>query len=226
MENIKLKLISAHIEIANIKIFSFETASLSWLPGQYQAYILPQAGSESKDNLRYFTIASAPSENRIDICTRMTGSSFKEALDALRPGDIIETNNLGGDFLWHQDDKEPIVLIAAGIGITPYRSMLLERLKNNQSLNAQLIYFNRDDKIAFLETFEQLASSHPEFKFLPVVGKHVSAEEILNLAPQAKDGTVYISGPESMVEKVGGELKDMKINVKQDWFPGYTTDNF
>jgi len=228
MKNIKtnLKLIKSYIECGDIKTFSFEPNNLSWQPGQYQAYRLIQAGMDEKDNLRYFTIASAPSEKRIDISTRMTASAFKNTLDILETGDTIEASNLGGDFLWDKDVKEPIILIAAGVGVTPYRSMLIERLKNNQKINAQLIYFNRNSEIAFLDTFTTISKLHPEFNFMPIVGEHVSSERILELAPQAKEGTVYLSGPEAMVEKIGKEFKEININIKQDWFPGYTNDNF
>ena len=226
MKNINLKLIDLHNEVGNIKTFSFDTNGLKWLAGQYQAYFLPQAGDDKKDNLHYFTISSAPSENRINLSTRMTGSKFKTALNNLKIGDSIETSNLGGNFVWEDDREGPIVLVAAGIGVTPYRSMLIERLKNNRKIDAKLIYFNRNDEIAFLDSFKKIAETHPEFKLMPIVGERVSAESILKLAPEAKEGIVYISGPESMVEKIGNELKEMNILVKLDWFPGYTNDNF
>lgn len=226
MKNINLKLIDSHDEVGNIKTFSFETAGLSWLPGQYQAYHLPQAGDEKKDKTHYFTISSAPSENRIDLSTRMTGSKFKNALNNLKIGDSIETSNLGGEFLWEDNKEGPIILVAAGIGVTPYRSMLIERLMNNKKIDAKLIYFNRNDEIAFLDSFKKIADTHPEFKLMPIVGERVSAEIILKLAPESKKGIVYISGPELMVEKIGNELKEMDIKVKLDWFPGYTDDDF
>lgn len=184
--NITLKLIGSHIEVDNIKTFSFEPNDMSWLPGQYLAYRLAQAGSEEKDNLRYFTISSAPSEKRIDISTRMTTSAFKVALDALKTGDTIQASEPGGDFIWDKESEEPIILVAAGIGVTPFRSMILERLKNNQKIKAQLIYFNRTNDIAFLDSFKQIAESHKDFKFLPIIGEHVSADRILELALKLK----------------------------------------
>lgn len=227
MENkeINLKLIDKHEETGNVKTFSFESNGLVWIPGQYQAYTLPGAGAEEKDNLRYFTIASAPSEKTIDISTRITDSSFKKTLESLNPGDSIQAHGLGGDFIWDEETKSPIILVAAGIGVTPYRSMLLEREAKWQSLDATLVYFNRNEEIPFLDTFKRLEKEHNEFKFLPIIGEHVSADRILELAPLAKDGTLYISGPAWMVEEIGGELKKENISIKQDWFPGYTEKN-
>lgn len=221
-----LKLIKTCEEAGNVKTFSFETGGLSWVPGQYQAYILPDAGIEKKDNLRYFTIASAPSEKRIDISTRVSDSNFKKVLNALSPGDTIQAFGLEGDFTWDEHTKRPIVLVAAGIGVTPYRSMLLEREASNQPLDATLIYFNRNNEIPFLDTFKNLEAGHNEFTLLPIIGEHVSAERILGLAPQIKNGTLYLSGPEPMVETIGETLKKSVVTLKQDWFPGYTSENF
>jgi len=52
-------------------------------------------------------------------------------------------------------------------------------------------------------------------------GEHVTPEKILGLAPGAKEQTLYLSGPEPMVEGVGNALRAHGIAVKQDWFPGY-----
>lgn len=222
-----LKLLEIREEIDDIKTFSFETGGIEWIPGQYQTYVLPTAGEDKKDNLRYFTIASAPNEQKIDITTRITDSIFKKTLNSLEIGDSIEASNLQGDFIWNEETSKPIVMIAAGIGVTPFRSMLLERKAHNQSLDATLIYFNRTEKIPFLSEFKQLELNHPEFKLITLIGEHVTAERILELAPEnSKEGTMFISGPEPMVENIGEELKKQNITVKQDWFPGYTQDNF
>ena len=39
-----LPLISAHDEVDNVRTFIFEKDSLTWVAGQFQAYVLPQAG--------------------------------------------------------------------------------------------------------------------------------------------------------------------------------------
>lgn len=221
-----LKLIAAHNEAGNVKTFSFETGGLNWTPGQHQTYTLPSAGTEEQENTRFFTIASAPSEQRIDISTRISDSSFKQTLNSLSVGDTIQVHGLEGDFTWDQDTKEPITLIAAGIGVTPYRSMLLEREANNLPLNATLIYFNRNEEIPFLDIFQKIEQGHEEFTLINITGEHVNAERILELAPQIKTGTTYISGPEPMVDTIGEDLKKLGVNLKQDWFPGYTSENF
>src|SRR5680860_1207837 len=121
-----LKLISAHDEVGNVRTFVFETGGLEWIAGQNQGYVLPQAGATKSENEHWFTISSAPSEGVVNISTRISESGFKQALNALRPDDEIQTHSLGGDFTWEEVD-EPVVFVAGGIGVTPFRSILVGR---------------------------------------------------------------------------------------------------
>lgn len=215
----KLKLIRSYDEIDNIRTFVFETGGATWLPGQYQTYELSQVEGDEKAKKRFFTIAAAPSEGEIHISTRVTESGFKQALNALQAGDEIEAHDIEGDFLW-QDD-EPVVLVAGGIGVTPYRSMFLERANTARPLNAHLLYYGRDENFAFRKEFEALAAAHPELTIDYIVGEMISADTILSHAPEATERTTYLSGPEPMVDAVGEDLQKRGVTLKQDWFPGY-----
>lgn len=219
----KLSFVKSYDEIDNIRTFVFEVGDTVWAPGQYQEYVLDQAG-EGDDAKRWFTIASAPSEGEIHISTRLTGSKFKNALAELKPGDKIEAHGAEGDFTWEDDND--VVLVAAGIGVTPYRSMLLERHKRHQQLNATLLYYGRDDKFAFEEEFESLMEDHHELKIEYIEGKPVTADSIIEHAPHSSKVTTYISGPEPMVDAVGDELAEKGVDIKQDWFPGYDDDSY
>ena len=71
------------------------------------------------------------------------------------------------------------------------------------------------------QPFEGLAREHSELRSQLLVGKHVTPETILDLVPASKEQTVYLSGPEPMVESVGAGLREHGVTLKQDWFPGY-----
>ena len=222
----KLKLISSHAEAGNIRTFVFETGGLEWIAGQNQAYILPQAGKTEAENERWFTISSPPSAGTINISTRVSDSAFKQALNALKPGDAIERHDINGDFTWEDESDTPVVLVAGGIGVTPFHSILLERHAVAKGLPATLLHFNRDDQIPFQAEFEQLLELHPELTIQYVIGQSVTAEKILELAPHAKSQITYVSGPEAMVMAVCEELKKHGVTTKQDEFPGYDEKNF
>jgi ferredoxin-NADP reductase len=220
-----LRFTSSHDEVGNIRTFIFETGGATWVAGQYQTYVLSQAGETEGENQRFFTIASAPSEGEIHISTRVSDSTFKQALNALQPGDTIEAHGIEGDFTW-EETSEPVVFVAAGIAVTPMRSMLLERHATGKPLNCTLVHFNRDDAVPFRAEFEKLATEHPELSLKFIVGQPVTADAILEAAPQAATQLTYLSGPEPMVDTIGDELKAHGVTLKQDWFPGYDENSF
>lgn len=220
-----LTLIRSYDEVDNIRTFVFSTDGLSWQPGQYQTYRLSQAG-EGDAAKRFFTIASAPSEGEIHISTRVTQSSFKQALDELHAGDTIDASGLEGDFTWLDTTASPVLLVAAGIGVTPYRSMLLEREALGLPLSATLLYFTRDSQIPFKAELDRLAAHHSELAIEYVVGEPVTAEAILRRHTVQSQAPVYLSGPEAMVDAIGDELTAAGVTLKQDWFPGYSEVTF
>lgn len=220
----KHKLIRSYDEIGNIRTFVFEANGETWQAGQYQTWELEQVEGDDKAKRRFFTIAAAPSEGEFHISTRVSDSPFKQALNALRPGDAIETRNIEGDFVWDAD--EPVVLVAGGIGVTPYRSILHERAARGKALDAHLLYFGRDENFAFRAEFDQLVEAHPELKIDYIVGESISADSILAHAPEATAKTTYLSGPEAMVDAIGEELQARGVALKQDWFPGYTESTY
>lgn len=222
----ELVLISSHDEVENVRTFVFEGANLEWVAGQSQAYVLPQAGETEEENQRWFTISSAPVEGTINISTRISASPFKKALNSLKPGEKITTHSLGGKFVWEEDDESRVTLVAAGIGITPFRSILLQRSATDKSLNATLLYFNRTSGIPFQKELEHLAQKHPEFQMQLIVGEPVTPEKIFILSPEYRQQIVYLSGPAPMVSSLGTVLKEAGVTVKQDRFPGYDELNF
>ncbi len=189
----QLSLIASRDEVDNVRTFIFETGNLEWVAGQFQAYRLPQVGGTDEENERWFTISSAPVEGTINISTRISASPFEKALNSLKPGDEITTHGLGGKFVWEEDDENPVVLVAAGIGITPFRSILLQRSAVEKPLNATLLYFNRTSGIPFQKELEDLARRHPEFDMKLLVGEPVTVEKMFQLSPKAKEQLVFTS---------------------------------
>lgn len=221
-----LPLISSHDEVDNVRTFIFESNSQAWVAGQSQAYVLPQAGETEKENQRWFTISSAPFEGTINISTRITSSSFKQALNAMKPGDQIKAHSLAGSFTWDEVDSAPVILVAAGIGITPFRSILLQRKFLSKSLNATLLYFNRTSKIPFEDELQKLSAEHPELKVKIFIGESVTAEKILESATEVNKEKVFLSGPAPLVSSIGAVLKERGVSIKLDRFPGYDETNF
>lgn len=223
-----MQLVFSHSQpqAGNAKTFHFEKpAGFSHVAGQYQTWHLAPGGKANDDITHWFTISAAPSEETVALTTRVTDSAFKQKLNSLQPGDTIEAENVTGDFTWESD--EDVIFIAGGVGVTPYRSILTERANTGKQLNATLVYANRDDQVVFREEFDTLQIAHPELKIHYIIGEPLTADGLLELVPQMKTTTTYLSGPEPMVDSLGDELKSKGVeNLKQDWFPGYTVETY
>jgi ferredoxin-NADP reductase len=128
-----------------------------------------------------------------------------------------------------EDTGKPLIFVAGGIGVTPFHSILKQRAHDHEPLEVTLIYGNRTDAIVFMDEFDSYAAEHPEFTVRYVTGKPLTAAKLAELEPGLNASLVYVSGPEPMVEALGDELKNAglpKGQLKQDFFPNYTADNY
>lgn len=163
------------------------------------------------------------------ISTRLfpTPSHFKQALKSLKPGDEITADGPEGDFVI-DDPARNHVFIAGGIGITPFRSILVEAGNKGQQLKVHLLYAARDENIAFRDELDALAHKNPHLAISYIVQPERLNQERLKKELDAVDNPyVYVSGPEPMVEAMDEMLEDLgvkKDDIKGDYFPGYEAD--
>jgi ferredoxin-NADP reductase len=223
----KLRFVEKKPEIDNVYSFVFQPDKpISWQPGQYLHYELPHPEADDRGVERWFTISNPPYEKHIQLTTRFDtdrSSTFKRALQKLEPGIVVEAGEPRGDFLLEPDAKRH-VLIAGGIGVTPYHSQILQLDHDGKPINVELLYANRDDKFVFDEEFQNLASKHPEFKIRKFVGDQRITEEDLQPYLADEDIIFYVSGPRPMVEAYQHLLEDLDVSperIKTDYFPGY-----
>lgn len=214
----------------NVWAFRFNWSEpANWIAGQFIRVELNHPDPDNEGVRRWFTISSAPFEGIAQITTHISSSTFKQALIKLKPGDKLKiTEEPSGNFVW-QDSKLPIVFVAGGIGITPFRSMLRQRKHDGLPLNVLLVYGNRNNEIVFKKELDEYVLSNSEFKVEYVVGRHLTVQKCEELAPELNKSLVYISGPEPMVEALGDGLRDKGYhdsNIKQDFFPNYDYSNY
>ena len=89
-------------------------------PGQYMELSLPHAPVDGRGSRRTFSISTGPG-GRIGFGLRVQDppSTFKAALLRLAPGATVTGTAVGGDFT-PPKSRKPLLLIASGIGITPF----------------------------------------------------------------------------------------------------------
>lgn len=199
--------------------FEFTPADpIVWIAGQSIRLEVPTRMGVAE---RRFTISSAPYEGHITVTTRIGDSDFKQSLDSLTPGQTISAYAIEGTFTW-PDTPLDIVLVAAGVGITPYRAMLKQREHDNKPLNATLIYGASSQDMPFADEMTRLQASHPEFTAVLLAGTRLTAD-VLHLHANMAQSMVYVSGPTKMVDDVTEQLLAHGVqpgNIKRDWFTG------
>lgn len=222
-----LRLSRKHIEAADTVTFVFETKEpVAWKAGQYGIYRLEHQSPDDRKDRRFFTVAAPPFEGTPQITTRITekSSSFKKALNALPIGGEIELIKTGGDFVM----TDPItnhLMIAGGIGITPYHSIIRQLDHEARPINITLLYANRTDDFVFKEVLDNIAGRHANFTIKYIVEpRRIDNQAIENAAAGLSDPNYWISGPEPMVKAIDkclAELGITKEKIQTDFFPGY-----
>lgn len=201
---------------------------LKFRPGQYLEWTLGHRHSDSRGNRRYFTVASSPTEDEIHMGVKFydKGSSFKLALSSLKPGDTIIASQLAGDFTLPDNNKEKLVLIAGGIGVTPYRSMAKYLADQEEHRDIVMIYSAKTaGEFAYRDVFKKAESVGWRSVYTATdMDGYLTVDRIKEEVPDFMDRMFYISGPRSMVATFQDTLKKLGIprnRIKTDFFPGF-----
>lgn len=104
--------------------------------GQHLPIRLPQAGSDGTPLLRTYTLSVAPSAPQLRISVRKLGEGSSHLHDAIAVGDVIECRTPSGDFIIDTAPQHPVVMIAAGVGITPILAMISHLVDEGESTGA------------------------------------------------------------------------------------------
>ncbi|CAN5630773.1 hypothetical protein BH23PAT1_BH23PAT1_2480 [soil metagenome] len=207
---------------------------LQYNAGQYIQVTIPHSSPDNRDNTRWFTLSSSPTESLLSITTRFSvkkPSSFKRHLSKLKIGDNLEFSEPMGDFVLPINPSTPLIFIAVGIGITPMRSMIKWLLDNSQKRDIRLIYAvkNISDAV-FLNLFREYGLDVdllPESSPKRWEGKSglLTTEKLLTLISGRGDNPYfYLSGYETMVEALAQGLEASGISsecIVVDYFHGY-----
>ena len=201
--------------------------AISWKAGQFIFYRIPHKNPDKRGIKRHFTIASAPYENNIRLTCKFdfkNGSSFKKDLYGLDEGARVEAFNVGGQFIL-KDTGKKYVFLAGGIGITPFRAILLDLMHKDLGPVITLLYGNKDNDITFKDTLNQLELDNSWLKVNYVIEPRLIDEGLINSSVKDIYNSIfYVSGPLKMVQIMEKMLVSMNIkkeNMVVDYFPGY-----
>jgi ferredoxin-NADP reductase len=236
---------------------------LAFQAGQYMELTLPHKRSDPRGLRRVFSIASAPgavaggsaphpasasSSNdsaapsaagsgasvvRFGLRIPEVSSTFKRALLELQPGETVAATSISGDFVLPRDAARSLLLVAGGIGITPFISQLEHLEATGQKRDVVLVYSSSSPaEIAYAERLERgqhrvLLVSPAQPKYLPATWTWIGAgpltgEMLLAAVPDATSRDAFVSGAPHLVTTLRQALRRAGVRrVKADYFSGY-----
>jgi ferredoxin-NADP reductase len=212
-------------EAGNISSFLFRPdGPLSWKAGQHGIFFLP--GKMEGGAWRGFSVASHPGEGVVRIATRITDtpSAFKRALTELKPGDSIAMRGPFGPF-YLDGSRRPVVFVAGGVGITPYRSMILDAARDEGRAPAavRLLYADDSARYAFQRELGEAAANHGFLAVDYLTGADLPAQISRCVRELGDQAVFYISGSVKMVKAIKQSLIQRGIskkNIRHEMFLG------
>ncbi len=208
-------------------------------PGQFMdVTLINPTETDAEGNSRSFSIASAPYENSLMITTRMRDTAFKRVLKMMPLESTVKIEGPSGDLTLHDDASRPAVLLAGGIGITPFRSIVLQAAKDKLTHRIYLFYSNRRPEDApFLKELESLEYENPKFELIATMTEMaksqrpwsgetemISQEMLAKYLKGVEAAIYYIAGPPEMVKGLKATLTHSGINesdIRAEEFDGY-----
>lgn len=133
-----------HPETAQITSFHLVPADGGAPPVHKAGQHLTLRLSDPSRLIRNYTISTAPNGHHWRISVKREGAASNWLHDALRVGDTLEVAGPGGDFVLPSSAERPLVLVSAGVGVTPMVAMLEEAVAQGWSGPLHFIHCTRD----------------------------------------------------------------------------------
>lgn len=208
-------------------------------PGQFiDIDLLNPAETDATGNTRGFSISSAPYETTIMVTTRLRDTAFKRVLKVMPLGTEVKIEGPFGNLRLHNAAKRTAVFLAGGIGITPFRSILLDAARRKLPQQLYLFFSNhRPEDAPFLNELQSLEKQNPNYKFIGTMTKmersklpwrgelgFINKEMLAKYLGGAASPIYYIAGPPAMVGSLHAVLQEANIDdddVRTEEFAGY-----
>jgi ferredoxin-NADP reductase len=236
----KAKLKAQKTLCAGTTAFYFEKPEeFEFEAGQFFNFTLLSPGeTDLEGNTRALSIASAPHERNLMVAMRLRTTAFKRTLNSLPLGSELL---LQGPFGWMtlpRNSTRPAVLLAGGIGITPFRSLIWNAAESLSPRRILLFYSVRvPEEAAFLEELREMEEYNRRYKLICTVTQpeesrmawlgetgRISMQMLSKWIPDLGVPIYYIAGPPAMVTGVRQMLVGAGVaeeDIRAEEFYGY-----
>lgn len=216
--------------VTSFKLTAAETSKGEKLPRFYAGQHLPiqLPLSEGKPPIeRTYSLSNSPMDDyyRISVKREDKGVGSQYLHDEIQVGDVLQAKKPSGDFTLKYATR-PIVLISAGIGVTPLISMLHSLTQTQKSLPVHFFYGARNGHQApLLKEIKALQKQHDTLH-LDVVFSQPNAHDVIGEYYDRKgriDGKLiqqhvpdlnadfYLCGPAGFLNSLTAELEDLGV---------------
>jgi ferredoxin-NADP reductase len=218
----EFELVKKEIEANDVTSLYFKAADgkkYNFTAGQYVDIRPPLINSHGKS----YTISSSPSDELVRITIKRKGPVSSAIID-LNIGDKIEFEGPYGVF-YPEKDMSDVVMLAGGIGITPFFSVIRDRVGAGLDSNITLLYSNKTKQdISFFEGLNKIASQNNYIKIVHCLTQEFTKdssiseftrinESIVNrYAAPSSDKNYYICGSIGFVADMWKMLKLVGIS--------------
>jgi ferredoxin-NADP reductase len=182
---------------------------------------------DGQEYARCYSISSAPhTHGYVELSVKRQGLVSNALHASIRPGAAIFVKAPAGAFTYPAGDDRPIVLLAAGIGITPLMSMLRHAVATEPSRPVTLLYGARTEaELAFRDELRVLARRHPQVRaYFAVSGEtagpdcypgHVDERLLRTTVRDIQHSISFICGPSSMIDSLRATLASLGVPPAQ-----------
>ncbi|MDY0207553.1 MAG: FAD-dependent oxidoreductase [Pseudomonas sp.] len=207
--------------------------------GQYaDLTLIDPSETDAEGNIRTFTLANAPYEDRLMFATRMRDTAFKRVLKTMPIGTELTLDAPYGSFTLHNNESVPAVFLTGGIGLTPARSIILQAAHDTLSHKIFLFDSNkRPEDAVFLDELMDAQKINPNYTFVGTMTQmdksshawdgetgFINKDMLLRYIDDLTVPIYYLVGPRAMVHAMLEMLMKAGVdvdNIRTEEFSGY-----
>jgi ferredoxin-NADP reductase/ferredoxin len=204
------------------------------VPGQFLGLAVIPNGKVVN---RSYTIASSPTQPdycEITVKHEDQGIVSSYLHQQVHVGELLQITAPSGKFTFTEPDGDSVVLIAGGVGVTPFMSII--RYLTDRSWKGDIYLFftcKNKSSIIFREELEYLQERYPNLHVFIVLTRpegplkdtylsgHITKEMLDEHVPEIATRRIHICGPPKMIDAVSQMLNELDVpkeNVKTELF--------
>ncbi len=221
MKKNPFKVVEVKQEAADIWSLHLSGNKFSYRPGQFLMIQLLRRGKLSSSHP--FTISSSPTQEHISITPKELGD-FTSTIKNTREGDLAYLDAPYGVFSFLNYERDDLVFIAGGIGITPFISMLRYIFDKKLQKRVTLFWANKnEDNLFFRDELAKMEQEMPDFKAVLVMSGQkdwtgeqgrINTKLLQKYLAGLPEKEFFVCGPPAMSRAVQGEL--LALNVSRN----------